>query len=79
METQSKTMLEMGNVGQYNMDAPTEFTGLASDSRDVRPGYLFAALPGTRADGGAFLAEAVGRGAVIEVDHGGALVFCHVG
>jgi len=57
-------MLEMGNVGQYKMDAPTEFAGLASDSRDVKPGYLFAALPGTRADGAAFLADAVGRGAV---------------
>jgi len=46
------------------MDAPAEFIGLASDSRDVRPGYLFAALPGSRADGGAFLADAVARGAV---------------
>ena len=64
METQSKTMLEMGNVGQYKMDAPTEFTGLASDSREVRPGYLFAALPGSRADGGAFLKDAVARGAI---------------
>jgi len=64
METQSKTILEMGNVGQYRMDAPAEFAGLASDSRDVKPGYLFAALPGTRADGSAFLADAVARGAV---------------
>jgi UDP-N-acetylmuramoyl-L-alanyl-D-glutamate--2,6-diaminopimelate ligase len=40
------------------------FAGLASDSREIKPGYLFAALPGTRDDGGAFLAEAVGRGAV---------------
>jgi UDP-N-acetylmuramoyl-L-alanyl-D-glutamate--2,6-diaminopimelate ligase len=41
-----------------------EFTGLASDSREVRPGYLFAALPGTKADGGAFVADAVARGAI---------------
>jgi UDP-N-acetylmuramoyl-L-alanyl-D-glutamate--2,6-diaminopimelate ligase len=40
-----------------------EFAGLASDSREVRPGYLFAAFSGTRANGGAFLADAVGRGA----------------
>ncbi len=39
--------------------------GLASDSRAVKPGYLFAALPGSRADGGAFIADAVRRGAVI--------------
>lgn len=39
------------------------FAGLASDSRDVQPGWLFAALPGTQNDGGAFIAEAVRRGA----------------
>jgi len=39
-------------------------TGITADSRAVRPGYLFAALPGLRADGRAFIAEAIGRGAV---------------
>ena len=38
--------------------------GLTSDSRAVEPGWLFAALPGTKADGRAFVAEAVRRGAV---------------
>lgn len=38
--------------------------GLTLDSRKVRPGYLFAALPGTHQDGAAFVADAVGRGAV---------------
>jgi len=42
----------------------TEITGLTSDSRQVRPGYLFAAFPGARADGREFIAEALGRGAV---------------
>jgi len=37
--------------------------GLTADSRKVRPGDLFAALPGTRADGRDFIAEAVKRGA----------------
>ncbi len=37
--------------------------GLTADSRAVAPGFLFAALPGTRADGRAFIAEAVARGA----------------
>ena len=41
-----------------------EIAGLASDSRDVRPGYLFAALPGTRASGVDFIADAVTRGAI---------------
>lgn len=38
--------------------------GLTLDSRKVRPGYLFAALPGTRHDGAAFVSEAASRGAV---------------
>ena len=38
--------------------------GLASDSRAVKPGYLFAALPGTATNGARFIAEAVQRGAV---------------
>ncbi|MDB5488503.1 MAG: UDP-N-acetylmuramyl tripeptide synthase, partial [Reyranella sp.] len=38
--------------------------GLTLDSRKVKPGYLFAALSGARADGAAFVADAVKRGAV---------------
>ncbi len=37
--------------------------GLTADSRAVRPGFLFAALPGAKADGRAFIADAVARGA----------------
>jgi UDP-N-acetylmuramoyl-L-alanyl-D-glutamate--2,6-diaminopimelate ligase len=40
-----------------------EITGLATHSRDVKPGYLFAALAGSRADGAAFIDEAVAKGA----------------
>jgi UDP-N-acetylmuramoyl-L-alanyl-D-glutamate--2,6-diaminopimelate ligase len=36
---------------------------LCTDSREVEPGDLFIALPGTRADGHAFATEAVARGA----------------
>jgi UDP-N-acetylmuramoyl-L-alanyl-D-glutamate--2,6-diaminopimelate ligase len=46
------------------MDAMTGIAGLASDSREVREGYLFAALPGLRANGASFIADAVKRGAV---------------
>jgi len=38
-------------------------TGLTADSRQVIPGALFAALPGTRADGRDHIADAVRRGA----------------
>ena len=41
-----------------------EVTGLASDSRNVKPGFLFAALSGTKADGCGFVADAVSRGAI---------------
>jgi len=40
-----------------------EVTGLSSDSRAVQPGNLFAALPGTRHDGRAFIGHALERGA----------------
>ncbi|WP_213572536.1 UDP-N-acetylmuramoyl-L-alanyl-D-glutamate--2,6-diaminopimelate ligase [Rhodococcus sp. USK13] len=39
-------------------------TGISQDSRLVRPGDLYAALPGQRWHGAAFAAEAVSRGAV---------------
>lgn len=50
-------------MSEGEMEA-ARFAGLASDSREVRPGYLFAALPGTRVDGRAFIEDAVRRGAV---------------
>jgi len=41
----------------------TDITGLTCDSRQVEPGFLFAALPGTVVDGRDFIADALGRGA----------------
>jgi UDP-N-acetylmuramoyl-L-alanyl-D-glutamate--2,6-diaminopimelate ligase len=41
-----------------------DFTGLTSDSRKVKPGYLFAALAGSKTDGAKFVKDAVARGAV---------------
>jgi UDP-N-acetylmuramoyl-L-alanyl-D-glutamate--2,6-diaminopimelate ligase len=37
--------------------------GVTADSRRVRPGFLFAALPGSQADGRAFASQAVRSGA----------------
>ena len=39
-------------------------SGMTADSRKVAPGTVFAALPGSKADGAAFAADAVARGAV---------------
>jgi UDP-N-acetylmuramoyl-L-alanyl-D-glutamate--2,6-diaminopimelate ligase len=44
--------------------APTDVADLAYDARSVGPGTLFFCVPGARADGHDFAAEAVERGAV---------------
>ncbi len=41
-----------------------EIRGITADSREVGPGYLFAALAGTQTDGARFIADAVAAGAV---------------
>jgi UDP-N-acetylmuramoyl-L-alanyl-D-glutamate--2,6-diaminopimelate ligase len=44
--------------------ADPEITGITADSRQVLPGFLFAALPGAARDGRAFIADAIAKGAV---------------
>ncbi len=60
-----------------------EIEGIAYDSRQVRPGFVFVALPGRHADGRAFVADAVKRGAVAvvaeeECSAPNGVVFIHV-
>ncbi len=43
--------------------ADPDIAGLTADSRAVRPGFVFAALPGVKADGRAFIADALAKGA----------------
>jgi len=43
--------------------APVEITGLAYDSRQVKPGFLFAAVPGFKFDGHAYIPKARAAGA----------------
>lgn len=50
--------------------ADPEITGLACHASQVRPGMLFAALPGARTDGAQFLAEAEQRGAAAALTAG---------
>jgi len=38
-------------------------TGVSADSRKARPGSLFVAIPGSRDDGGRYIADAITRGA----------------
>jgi UDP-N-acetylmuramoyl-L-alanyl-D-glutamate--2,6-diaminopimelate ligase len=49
---------------QVGFAADPEILGLTADSREVRPGFLFAALPGTKTDGRRFIEDAVAKGAV---------------
>lgn len=42
-------------------------TGIAYDSRKVRPGFLFVACPGEKQDGAAFIGKAIASGAVAVV------------
>jgi UDP-N-acetylmuramoyl-L-alanyl-D-glutamate--2,6-diaminopimelate ligase len=41
--------------------------GLTSDSRRVKPGFVFAAFPGTKADGRSYIADAFAKGAIAAV------------
>ena len=51
-------------TGAAAADLDPGVTGVTHDSRDVRPGDLYAALPGFRTHGAEFVGQAVGAGAV---------------
>ncbi len=56
---------ELAGSAQVLDDAAAhlEITGLTADSREVAPGALFAALPGTLTDGAKFIPQAIEKGA----------------
>jgi UDP-N-acetylmuramoyl-L-alanyl-D-glutamate--2,6-diaminopimelate ligase len=58
--------------GGGDLDGVT-IRGLSADSRAIEPGFLFAALPGSRGDGARFVGDALSRGAAAIVigHHGG--------
>ncbi|MGW9029469.1 UDP-N-acetylmuramoyl-L-alanyl-D-glutamate--2,6-diaminopimelate ligase [Streptomyces sp. NPDC055722] len=51
-------------LGVAAPESAAEVTGITHDSRAVRPGDLYAALPGARAHGADFVTQAAGLGAV---------------
>ncbi len=62
--TRLMTTISAGADASGALDgADLEIAGLTADSRLVRPGFLFAALPGSHNDGRAFIADAVAKGA----------------
>jgi len=56
-------LIEGTGVRAAGASAGVVVRGVTEDSRRVTPGDLFVARPGTRADGRAFIADAVARGA----------------
>jgi len=61
-------------LGRNGRASEVEIAGLAADSRKVAPGYLFAALPGSREKGADYIADAVKKGAVAVLAPPGAAV-----
>ncbi len=56
-----KTLGQLGLTARAGREA--KIRGVAVDSREVKPGYLFAALPGTRIHGATFIHYALSLGA----------------
>ena len=66
------TAVVLATGGRMEVPGDTVLTSVTLDSRSVEPGALFAALPGHRTHGRAFIADAVARGAaaIITDDRG---------
>jgi UDP-N-acetylmuramoyl-L-alanyl-D-glutamate--2,6-diaminopimelate ligase len=62
--TKLMTLAELLPEAQSLLHASTSISGLASDSRKVRSGGVFFAVPGTKADGMSFVPQAAASGAV---------------
>ncbi len=56
-------MTRLSNLLQRDLDADPEISGVTADSRKVRPGFLFVALPGSKSDGRSFIPSALQAGA----------------
>ncbi|MDE3241069.1 MAG: UDP-N-acetylmuramoyl-L-alanyl-D-glutamate--2,6-diaminopimelate ligase [Paracoccaceae bacterium] len=56
-----RTLADLGLTARKGREA--RICGIAIDSREVRPGMLFAALPGTQVHGAAFVEKALAQGA----------------
>ena len=52
----------LGSMGTYNL-CDIEITGITNDSRKVRPGYLYVAIKGYKADGHNFIKKSIECGA----------------
>lgn len=55
-------------------DRDVDITGMTADSREVRGGYLFAALPGNKQDGTKFIGAAITNGARVILAQPGTVI-----
>src|SRR3954470_16093324 len=67
MSPMTITLSQLFPEAQDKSGAFLPVAGLASDSRKVGPGFVFVAVPGTKADGLSFVSQAVAAGAVAVV------------
>jgi UDP-N-acetylmuramoyl-L-alanyl-D-glutamate--2,6-diaminopimelate ligase len=56
--------MRLSDLVKRDLSFDPQIEGITADSRKVRPGYLFAALPGAKVDGRSFAPRAVEQGAV---------------
>jgi UDP-N-acetylmuramoyl-L-alanyl-D-glutamate--2,6-diaminopimelate ligase len=56
--------MRLSDLVKRDLSFDPQIEGVTADSRKVRPGYLFAALPGAKVDGRSFAPRAVEQGAV---------------
>ena len=58
------SFLGLSSESFSTLELDTDIFGITVESSKVKPGYLFAALPGARTHGAHFVADAIDRGAV---------------
>ena len=58
-----KTLEQIAGTATLEGDGTTPITGISCNSQTVKPGTLFAALPGTKVDGAKFIGQALENGA----------------
>ncbi|MCF6315664.1 MAG: UDP-N-acetylmuramoyl-L-alanyl-D-glutamate--2,6-diaminopimelate ligase [Marinosulfonomonas sp.] len=72
-QAEIRTLADLGLHSAGGQDV--EITGISVDSRDVKQGYLFAAMPGVRVHGGEFIQYALRQNAgAILTDKAGAAI-----
>lgn len=63
MKMTLKEMVEHLKVEEYDGDIDVSITGIAYDSRKIKPGDLFVCISGFAVDGHQFIAQAIDKGA----------------